>query len=417
MTEKPTIPEITRRRVLFVDDDTNVLDGYRRLFRQQRDHWEMTFCDSGSEALEKLQEEPFDVLVTDMQMPGMNGAELMSRAVDVAPGVARIVLTGYASMSSSVEAADLAHQLLNKPCDIDTLKEAIEHSCNVQSIITSDRVRQAIGRISRLPSPPTVYHELSRALRQDDSDAATVTAIIEQDMAIAAKLLHLVNSAFFGLRRRVASLEQAVTLLGLRQIRDVVLASHVFGSDIKASPGGELSLEKIRDHSVAVARLAREIMLEEGDGRELADQAFIGGLLHSFGILVLAHNGFQKYDKAIDYCRRKERSLPEVERVLFGATHAEAGAYILGLWKIPPVIVEAVLMHQTPSQLVSAKWGPVTAVHVANTLVHELRDEAKLYPVQPLDMDYLQQLGLVERVERWREVAQEQFDELEPPPS
>ncbi|RDE24214.1 HDOD domain-containing protein [Motiliproteus coralliicola] len=417
MAERQPISETPRRRVLFVDDDTNVLDGYRRLFRQQRDHWDMTFCDSGAQALEKLEAESFDVLVTDMQMPGMNGAELMSHAVNVAPGVARIVLTGYASMSSSVEATDLAHQLLNKPCDIDTLKEAIEHSCKVQSIITSDRVKQAIGRIGRLPSPPTVYHELSRALRQEDSDAATVTAIIEQDMAIAAKLLHLVNSAFFGLRRRVASLEQAVTLLGLRQIRDVVLATHVFGADLEASPGGELSLEKVRDHSVAVARLAREIMLEEGEGRELADQAFIGGLLHSFGILVLANTGFQKYDKAIDYCRRKGRTLPEVERVLFGATHAEAGAYILGLWKIPPVIVEAVLMHQTPGQLVSAKWSPVTAVHVANALVHEMRDGAKLYPVQPLDKTYLQQLGLLDRVERWRELAGLQFEELESPSS
>lgn len=414
MAEELSIPEITKRRVLFVDDDTNVLDGYRRLFRQQRQLWDMTFCDSGAQALEKLGSEHFDVLVTDMQMPGMNGSELMSHAVEVAPGVARIVLTGYASMSSSVEAADLAHQLLNKPCEIETLKEAIEHSCRVQSIITSDRVKQAIGRISRLPSPPTVYHELNQALRQDDADAAKVTAIIEQDVAIAAKLLHLVNSAFFGLRRRVTSLEQAVTLLGLRQIRDVVLATHVFGGDIKPSPGGELSLEKIRDHSVSVAKLAREIMLEEGDGRELADQAFIGGLLHSFGILVLANNGFQKYDKAIDYCRRKGRTLPEVERVLFGATHAEAGAYMLGLWKIPPIIVEAVLMHQTPSQLVSARWGTVTAVHVANALVHEMRDASKLYPGLPLDDNYLRQLGLTDRVERWRELAREQLAESEP---
>ena len=398
-----------KKRVLIVDDDSHVLDGYRRLFRTQRTSWDMTFCDNGTQALELLRSQPFDVLVTDMQMPGMNGAELMAQAVDVAPGVARIVVTGFASMTSSAEASDLAHQLLNKPCDAETLKEAIDHSCKIQSMIGSERVKQAIGRVGRLPSPPTVYHQLNQALQKESTDSSVITSIIEQDMAIAAKLLHLVNSAFFGLRRRIASLEQAVTLLGVRQIRDIVLAAHVFGDFPKANNGSLLNLERLREHSVAVAQLARTLMLAEGEGRELADQAFVGGLLHSFGMLVLAANGFQKYDKAIDYCQRKNRTLSEVERVLFGVTHAEAGAYILGLWKIPPVIVEAVLMHQQPSQLSSGRWSPLTAVHVADALLHEYQNGAAPYPGAGLDLLYLERLGLTDRLEAWRELAKQQL--------
>ncbi len=399
-----------RKRILIVDDDSNVLEGYRRLLRNQRDVWEVVFCNSSAQALQHLSTESFDVLVTDMQMPGMTGAELMEQAIEVAPEVARIVLTGYASMTSSVEASDMAHQILNKPCDLDSLREAIEHSCQIQSMITSDRVKQAIGRVGRLPSPPTLYHQLNRVLEKDSTDASIITHIIEQDMAIAAKLLHLVNSAFFGLRRRVSSLEQAVTLLGVRQLRDIVLATHVFESFPKTSTGSGLNLERLRKHSVAVGKLARSIMMEEGGGRELADQAFISGLLHSFGMLVLASNGFAKYNKAVDYCHRKQRTLSEVETVLFGVTHAEAGGYILGLWKIPPVIVEAVLMHQHPSQLATASWSPLSAVHIADALLHEYEQSAAPYPGARLDQDYIEKLGLEPRLDTWRLLAKAQLE-------
>jgi len=407
-----TVP--VKRRVLIVDDDTNVLDGYRRLCRSQRDVWDVTYCGSGAEALKALSAQPFDVLVTDMQMPGMNGAELMAHAREVAPGVARIVLTGYASISSSVEASDLAHQLLNKPCDIDTLREAIDHSCQIQSMISSDRVKQAIGRVGRLPSPSTLYHELNTALQKETTNATVITRIIEQDMAIAAKLLQLVNSSIFGLRRRVSSLEQAVTLLGVRQIRDMVLATHVFEAFPQTKQGVGLNLERLREHSVAVGKLARSIMLEQGDSRDHADQAFIGGLLHSFGMLVLAANGFQKYNKAVDYCRRKQRMLSEVEKILFDVTHAEAGAYILGLWKIPPVIVEAVLMHQTPGYLPSGHWSPLAAVHVADALLHEYENGGSPYPGVPLDLAYIEQLGLTSRLGVWRLLAQAQLESTAP---
>lgn len=397
-----------KRHVLIVDGDPHVLDGYRRLVSDQHLQWDMSFCSSGTDALELLKAKAFDVLVTELQLPGINGVELMSRAIEVAPDVVRIVLTGYTNVHLSVEAADLAHQFLNKPCELDHLREAIEHGCEVQSMISSDRVKCAIGRVGKLPSPPIVYHELNRALRKDSTDSAVITAIIEKDMAIAAKILRLVNSAFFGLRRRVASLEQAVSLVGVRQIRDVVLATHIFSSFTLVRTGTELSLDRLREHSVAVGKLARSIMLEEGASRELADQAFVAGLLHSFGILVLASNSFSKYDKAIDYCKRKQRSLSSVEKVLFDVTHAEAGAYILGLWKIPPVIVEAVLMHQAPSQGGLPSWGPLAAVHVADALLHE--DEGAPYPGAKLDHPFLKKLSLSARVDTWRLLAQAQLE-------
>ena len=403
----------TKKRILIVDDESHVLDLYRRHFSSQCASWNVTYCGSGAEALEALRTTSFDVLITDMQMPGMNGVELMALAQDVAPSVARIVLTGYTRMALSVEALDLAHQVLDKPCDLDTLCEAVDYCCQVQALITSERVKQAIGKVGRLPSPPTVYHELNQVLQKDSSDACVITQIIEQDMAIAAKLLQLVNSAFFGLRRKVASLEQAVTLLGVRQVRDIVLATHVFESFPSNHSSQGLNLERLREHSVAVAKLARSIMLEEGDSRELADQAFVGGLLHSFGMLVLAANGFAKYNKAINYCHRKGRSLSEVEAVLFDATHCEAGAYILGLWKIPPVIIEAVLMHEHPGRLHALHWSPTSAVHVADALLHDGELTEAPYPGGMLDDAYLQRLHKADRIDTWRLLAQAQLESSE----
>src|SRR5919204_1757148 len=130
-----------RMRVLFVDDEPRVLDALRRLLRQRRDEWEMGFVTSGAEALERLSAEPVDIVISDMRMPGMDGAELLTRVRSEHPSVVRMVLSGHSEQEASMRVLQVAHQYLSKPCDSRMLTDAIQRASTLRHTLGSERVR------------------------------------------------------------------------------------------------------------------------------------------------------------------------------------------------------------------------------------------------------------------------------------
>src|SRR5256885_11774657 len=119
-------------RILFVDDEPKVTEGLHRMLRSMRREWEMTFATSGAEALEKLSAKPFDVVVSDMRMPGMDGCQLLTEVMRRHPQVVRIILSGYSDKETIMRSIGLAHHYLSKPCDAETLKETIRRACDLR---------------------------------------------------------------------------------------------------------------------------------------------------------------------------------------------------------------------------------------------------------------------------------------------
>ena len=146
------------KTILFVDDDTNILSGFKRALRKKRNAWSMLFVEGGEQALKVIGERHVDVLVTDMQMPNVTGSELLERVINTSPSTARIVVTGYADLARLAKASELAHRFLSKPCLSEQLIEAIEELLFSQKVIDSARVRGLMGHIGKLPSLPNFYH-------------------------------------------------------------------------------------------------------------------------------------------------------------------------------------------------------------------------------------------------------------------
>jgi CheY-like chemotaxis protein len=211
------------KKILFVDDEKNVLDGIRRMLHPQRSHWEMTFVVGGDAALQVCAEVAFDVVVSDLRMPGMDGAELLGKIRDRYPGAARIVLSGYSDAALTARAVPVAHRVLAKPCDPIQLRHTIDRVCALQDVLCTPALRELVGTLGELPSLSSTYMALENVLRRPDAPIADIARIIEQDVAMTAKVLQIVNSGFFGLSRIVPSLEFAVSYLGLETIRMLVL--------------------------------------------------------------------------------------------------------------------------------------------------------------------------------------------------
>ncbi len=395
------------RKILFVDDEPKVLQGLQRMLRPMRHEWEMSFAENGGQALEVLHEKPFDVIVSDMRMPGMDGAELLKRVMEQFPQMVRIILSGQSEQEMILRAMRCTHQFLSKPCDPELLKATVSRAFALRDLLADETLKQLVLRIQSLPSLPSIYVELTQALQSPDTSIKSIAEIVSRDVAMTAKILQLVNSAFFGLREPVSSPAQATSLLGLETIRALALSVQVF-SQFDQAILPDFSLSALWSHSLNVGRLSKEICKSASRDRKMCDEALVAGLMHDTGKLVLAGNLPKQYAEALTLARQERIALEQAEQSVFGAGHSSVGAYLLGLWGMPDSTVEAVAFHHQPSQCLSQSFSVLTAVHVANSLDHEQSAGADAALPSPLEEDYLARLGLTEGLSSWREILQNQ---------
>jgi putative nucleotidyltransferase with HDIG domain len=386
------------KRILFVDDQPQLLEGLQNLLRRQRKVWEMDFAASGKEALEKFALKPFDVIVSDMRMPIMDGAALLREIQQHYPGTVRIVLSGYTSAAASLTTVLVAHQFLSKPCEAEVLRSVVERACRVQDLIRDEKLQSIVGKIDKLPSLPRIYTQLVAAIGSPTSSVADIVAILQQDIAMSAKVLQLVNSSFFRLARRITSVQEAVSYLGLETVKSLVLTSEVFALSAQSARVAGISLEQAQDHALKTALLARRLLPR---GTQ-ADDAFTAGMLHDVGKLILATQLPEQYRTLSEQSSKDGRPLFEHERALYGICHAEVGAYLLGTWGLPSAIVEAVADHHEPGRSEAPGFDVVGAVHVANALVLEANGEK-----DTLDMAFLERVGAAEQLTNWRRLVNE----------
>src|SRR5580692_3985240 len=265
-------------RIIFVDDETRVLDGIRRFLYPMRDEWHLRFAGSGSQGLEIMSRNPFDVIVTDVRMPGMDGTELLAHVRELHPGMVRIVLSGQSDRDLTLKAAVSAHQYLSKPCDAESLKLTIMRAVALKATFTDPSLQTLVSGAGTLPSIPSLYVELINRLEDPDGCAQDVANVIAKDTAMTAKILQLSNSAFFGLSRRISDPRDAVLYLGLDTVKALALSVKVF-SQFTVKPLSRFSIEDLGKHTMLTGILARKIAIAEGLKKNDVEDSFMAGLL------------------------------------------------------------------------------------------------------------------------------------------
>jgi HD-like signal output (HDOD) protein len=392
------------RHILFVDDEAMVLEGLQRMLRSRRGEWEMSFVTSGEGALKLLEAKAFDVIVSDMRMPAMDGATLLTHVRDRFPNVVRIVLTGHTSLEASMRAVPVAHQFLAKPCEPGLLQAAVERACSLNASLDSELLRRAVGDMQELPALPRTYTVLTKALSDPDVSLHQIAEIVERDVAVSAKVLQLVNSPLFGCSRHVATIHTAVSYLGVNVLKDLVLSVESFRLFEDSTTAGGFSPEGLHVHSYLTARIAVRLPIQG----HLKDTAYIAALLHDIGILVLMTKLPKHFARVVASVQAEERPMHVVEERLIGVTHAEIGAYLLGLWGLPYGIIESVAFHHAPACVPHQTFDALGAVHVANILAHEIEDsrlEGPHFTHANLDQHYLETLGVTDQLPAWRAIA------------
>ncbi len=383
-------------RVIFVDDEPNILNGLRRILRPMRNDWQMEFMEAGDDALDALAQAPCDVIVSDMKMPGMDGAQLLSEVKKRYPNSIRIALSGETDSHMIYRCVQHAHQYLAKPCDPDALVSAVRRAFTLRELMHDKVLERIVADMTSLPSLPDAYEKIMRELQSEEPSLQVVAEIVETDVAMTAKILQLVNSAFFGLTRNLSSPSEAAMFLGVDVLKSLVLTTGVLSQfdESVVSPG---ELKSIWNRSLHVGTLARQIMLQETKDKLQSDYAYMGGLLSDVGSLIIASNLPDKFAAVAKMMDDESRPQIEVEREIIGHSHTEVGAYLIGLWGLPNQVVECVAYHHEPAGCLEAGFAPVTAVHAATAIVaaNGAPDPGSL------DSDYIEKLGLTQNIPAW----------------
>lgn len=395
-----------KKNILFVDDDENVINGIRRQLRPYREQWQLFFAQSGNQALQLMQHTPVDLIISDMLMPEMQGNELLRQVGKLYPGTIRVILSGYADEETIKCALEVAHQHLIKPCNAATLRETIAQIFKIQDCLKNPRIMEGIGDPNQLPSLPKIYHEINAAIANDNTTVNELAEIFARDMVLSAKLLQLVNSAYFGLHRIVSNLSDAINMVGIKKLGNLVLSVHLKTAFPVTDPLMERYMHYLWKDAARVAELAKLISISERQQQDRPDQAYLGGLLHNMGLLIFLSRGGDRIKTLLEQVKNTDTPVSELETQIFGFTRSEATAYLLSLWKIPPRIIESILLQNTPSDAAYNGVSALTAVHVAACLLKPavMEECGRLFDIA-LDTQYLQRIDKIDRLPEWQILA------------
>ncbi|MBE0533970.1 MAG: HDOD domain-containing protein [Rhodospirillales bacterium] len=398
--------------VLFVDDDENVLQGLRRMLYPMRGSWEMVFVDGAEKALAAMAKQPFDIVVSDLRMPGIDGAELLTIISRTYPASVRIILSGYAEEEAILRTAGPAHRYLSKPCGFECLVEAVTSAVALRRFLDDEGLRELVSSLHSLPTPPDVFLALLEELRSKNASSTSVAQILSRDVAMTAETLKLTNSAFFGLPTRITDLKDAVRLLGLDTIKALTLMAGIY-SRYSGDAATAAIIRRLGNRSLGVGMVARTIAELEHLDQASIQEAMCAGVLAHVGVLVLVANFPLRFRRAVNQVENGIQPIFAAEREVFGASHTELSAYLLGLWGFVDSVVEAVAYHHEPGSY-KGQSRLVGIVHCAQALAktcgaamargesEELDDIALR---SGLDMDFLMASDLIDRLPDWRKAV------------
>ncbi|MDR4499413.1 MAG: response regulator [Candidatus Scalindua sp.] len=425
------------KRILFVDDQPEILRGLRRVLETIDGEWDFEFATSGEEALNIMSKSPFDIVMSDMRMPKMNGVELLDIVMKRYPETVRIILSGSSEQEMILRSVKCAHQFLIKPCNMNTMFFTIGRACKHLDLLRNKTLKRIVAGAGKLSSPPQLYNLIVSEMQSEDASIRKIGNIISQDIAMSAKILQIVNSAFFGMPQKIIDPQQASVYLGLDTLKALVLSIHVFSSFKEDSKLLWCSPADLQKHSIMVGNLAKDIARVQMADAKVVEESLIAGMFHDIGKLVML-NIPEECKTIMDYIEKTGCDILEAEYAVIKTSHAELGAYLLGVWGFPDNIVEAVAFHHNPSKLQDdlfiipeessnkdiweltsgdgdkdSKIGTnkqslkvftaLTAVHVANALIMQKDCSATTTDFSDVDIGYLGRLNLTDKLPEWAE--------------
>lgn len=392
-----------KKRILMVDDDHSVLDGIRRLLHRRKDEWKIEFVTNGSDALSVMRKNKYDIIISDLLMPGMNGVILLEKVKQKYPETIRFMLSGYNDKALIDKAVRVVHQFLAKPCNSQALEKMIEQAFELRKKLRNDKVRSILSNISSLPVMPSSYQQVIELLMEPGVSTRQIGRAISLDLGMSTKILQVVNSAFYGLRNKIVDPVHAAAYLGLKTVEGLLLSDGIF-SKMSNEKIISFGVKGLQEHCIRVGALTRKICSSMNMSDEEVDIANMAGIMHDAGKIIMISEFAQQLQEAIKQSRMTQQPLWQVEQDIIGLTHAEMGGCLLELWGLPDVIIECAAYHHTPDEYLKNEFNILTAVYIADTIDHSFCSNFGDGASSDIDIQYLEQIGIADKYQRWKKM-------------
>lgn len=380
--------------IIFVDDQSNILQSFRRALHSMENIWDVHYASGGTEALRTIGNVHVDVIVSDTNMPGMRGTELLKEVQAQYPEIIRLVLSGGCRNDDVSLLLRTSHQFFTKPFSLEVLKSTIDRLLLLRNDVNNEKIKKLVAGLSKLPCAPTVYKKFEDELSNSTPDIDKMGACIAEDPGLAAKLMQALNSTFFGISKANMHPYKAAQMMGPGTISYLFVEGIHFQPVAKTHPAYAF-LESTYKRSLYCAHLVEEIATAENVPN--LEAAYTTGLLCEIGSIILAHEMPEDYAKLIPLF--KGNSQHQVEKKSLGTNHALVGAYFLGLWGFPPAIVDAIALAYTPEKSTANGLNLATIVHIAQAFS---RADDPAGQAALINMAHLESLGLSGSLQKWQ---------------
>lgn len=358
-----------KTRILFVDDEPYVLSGMKRAFWDMSSEWSLSFAESARAALSFLEKNDCDIIVTDMMMPEMNGCELLRIVRERYPHMFRIILSGHFNKELAMAGLMNSHQFLSKPCSLDNLKSKLLKFSELYKILQNHAMKILLTQISELPALPDTVAALTTELMKTEPSVTVLTDIISGDTGMAATILHIGNSSFFGQNNNLTDIKKAILIMGFDTVMSLAISAKIFSS-VYSSRCQLFHILDFCDHSLRTAVASRKISEYSGMAAETTKFVFLSGLLHDIGKLLFAEYLPDPFAKSLHLSAEQKIPSVEAERRFLGVPHTEVGAYLLRLWGFSEEVIESAAYHHGLPKSTDCEHEASAIVCFANAFVN-----------------------------------------------
>jgi len=371
---------------------------------KMRAQWKMEFVTTTRDAEKAMKNTRYDIVISDLRMPDTDGVQFLEKVRVKCPDTIRFILSGYSDQPLQGRAVRCVHQFVSKPCDAEQLKNLISRAFALRDRLRSKEVSEVLSTLRSLPVMPKAYQEIIDLLGDPQCSPRCVGQMIAGDIGMSAKILQVVNSAFYRHASRIVDPVRAVIYLGLKTVEALVLTHGVF-SKLSEQKAKDFSVAGLQQHCVRVGALARDICRAQHFSNEDLDIATMAGILHDTGKIILVSKFSEKLAEAIQISRAKLIPLYEVEFDMLNVNHAQLGGCLLDLWGLPNIIIEAATFHHEPWQCLNDEFTIISAVYLANVIDHQLCCGLGDGLSEGINVDYLEQLGVVDKWPQWEKMC------------
>lgn len=380
-----------KSRILVLADDAGEVQRLQSVFTQLPEHWQVHFCKTQKEAMGFLEAQEYQLVFADLTGGVGAAAQFLHEVWKLHPKTCRYLLGDAVEVDVMVTCVLGAHQFLERPLEAAAVMAVVNRVEEINRLVGNKSIQTLVSRMRTFPSRPTLYLEVLKEFRSPSASPKVIGELVSKDLAVSTKLIQIVNSAYYGLAQHVTDPADAVLLIGMEATCSLILSIDAFAKFDKVKPL-YFSVDRVWKHSQAVGHAARKFALSMTNDTAMANDAFTAGLLHDIGKLALALNFEEQYQGVLTVAEKNNIPAWKVEKEIFGASHAEIGAYLVSLWGLPIAIVEAVASHHLPASEVVGKFSAGTAVHLANACTDS--DQTSTSTLSELTKQYPAELGL-----------------------